>query len=628
MTQNAIDLALNLGTTDDAIVVVEGTSGGELRATGVEIDSNDYLINAVRIGANTASPVNTLDVEGAAAIGSTYSGFNTAPTDGLIVEGDTAIGRPVTVDSKFYVYDTGLTPVNDSNNASNQFQMILQGDGDVGDTVGMGFITNSSLSGTSITTAAIVAEDTGASNIADLVFFTRDGTGNAERMRIDSDGNVGIGILPLNKLDVVGNAAIGTNYAGIQAAPTDGMLIEGNVGIGEVSPTASLHVSGSAGDVLIDSDSTTPGDIATLAFARAYNSVAGQARVAQLVATCGVARTNIAGIYMDHVSGDNTGRIEFWTSLVGISSEKMRIDESGHVGIGTTNPQYLLHVDRTVSPDITLSTDSNLSQNTPNLNIGRFSASLNNGDALGNINFFARTTPFNCARIRAEVTTNAENEGRLEFSTANGSSLQTCLTIDEDQRVLINSSDSILNKSLVIEGESQFSVDVTSADDIVAGNLLSSADTYVCASYGHVRIHADINENSGDRQIIFQASTTEMGRINQSTSHWGVAGDFSITAPPNGLTVAQNASIGSGYANDTAPSNGLIIEGQTAIGTNSPNASAILEISSTSQGVRLPNMTTTQRNGISSPAEGLLIYNTTTNKLNVYTTAWEEVTSS
>jgi len=39
-------------------------------------------------------------------------------------------------------------------------------------------------------------------------------------------------------------------------------------------------------------------------------------------------------------------------------------------------------------------------------------------------------------------------------------------------------------------------------------------------------------------------------------------------------------------------------------------------------------MTTTQRNAISTPLAGIVIYNTSTNKLNVYTGSWEAVTSS
>lgn len=50
------------------------------------------------------------------------------------------------------------------------------------------------------------------------------------------------------------------------------------------------------------------------------------------------------------------------------------------------------------------------------------------------------------------------------------------------------------------------------------------------------------------------------------------------------------------------------------IGTSSPNASAIFEVSSTSKGLLPPRMTTAQRDAISSPVAGLMIYNTTTNK--------------
>jgi hypothetical protein len=41
-----------------------------------------------------------------------------------------------------------------------------------------------------------------------------------------------------------------------------------------------------------------------------------------------------------------------------------------------------------------------------------------------------------------------------------------------------------------------------------------------------------------------------------------------------------------------------------------------------------PNMTTTQRNAIATPSHGQIIYNTTTNKLNVYgASGWEAITS-
>lgn len=43
---------------------------------------------------------------------------------------------------------------------------------------------------------------------------------------------------------------------------------------------------------------------------------------------------------------------------------------------------------------------------------------------------------------------------------------------------------------------------------------------------------------------------------------------------------------------------------------------------------RAPQKTTTERDAIKNPQSGQIIYNTTTNKLNVYTTAWEAITST
>lgn len=59
------------------------------------------------------------------------------------------------------------------------------------------------------------------------------------------------------------------------------------------------------------------------------------------------------------------------------------------------------------------------------------------------------------------------------------------------------------------------------------------------------------------------------------------------------------------------------------------NASAKVQIDSTTQGFLPPRMTVAQRDAIASPAAGLIIYNTTTNKLNVrVAAAWEAITST
>jgi hypothetical protein len=57
---------------------------------------------------------------------------------------------------------------------------------------------------------------------------------------------------------------------------------------------------------------------------------------------------------------------------------------------------------------------------------------------------------------------------------------------------------------------------------------------------------------------------------------------------------------------------------QVGIGTTNPDASSMLDIQSTSKGFLTPRMTTVQKNAISSPLTGLMVYDTDLDKFNYY----------
>lgn len=105
---------------------------------------------------------------------------------------------------------------------------------------------------------------------------------------------------------------------------------------------------------------------------------------------------------------------------------------------------------------------------------------------------------------------------------------------------------------------------------------------------------------------------------------------FDISGAP---TAGTNATITNAYALRVVAGavlfgGTLAVTGNVGVG-GAAAASAALTVTSTTQGLLFPRMTETQRDAISAPAAGLVIYNTTTNKLNLrVAAAWEVITSA
>jgi len=100
------------------------------------------------------------------------------------------------------------------------------------------------------------------------------------------------------------------------------------------------------------------------------------------------------------------------------------------------------------------------------------------------------------------------------------------------------------------------------------------------------------------------------------TGATGATGPAGATGPqgPSGILANGSAAGNTPYWNGSQwvinSSNIFNNGGNIGIGTVTPNASAALEVNSTTKGFLLPSMTQTQRNAIASPATGLLIYQT------------------
>jgi len=97
-----------------------------------------------------------------------------------------------------------------------------------------------------------------------------------------------------------------------------------NVGIGTASPQRTLHVENSSGNLVrLNNSSSANGS---------YSSI-------ELTSTGGN-NCQIRGVQ----DSSTAGHLEFYTLSASAVSERMRIDSSGNVGIGTSSPSQKLHL--------------------------------------------------------------------------------------------------------------------------------------------------------------------------------------------------------------------------------------------------------------------------------------------
>jgi hypothetical protein len=127
------------------------------------------------------------------------------------------------------------------------------------------------------------------------------------------------------------------------------------------------------------------------------------------------------------------------------------------------------------------------------------------------------------------------------------------------------------------------------------------------------------------------SSYSSIGLMDNTNAQRGSFGYGGSTAGAYASTVFFNATGGAPMTFGTAATERMRLTstGEFGIGTNSPSTKALVDMTSTTKGFLPPRMTTTQRDAITSPPAGLMVYNSSTNKLNFYNgSAWEAVTSA
>ena len=361
------------------------------------------------------------------------------------------------------------------------------------------------------------AKGAGAGNV---YLTTGDDTVTAQ---FNVSGNTGIGTgfnigtNPASTLSVNGNASIGSSWASTIAAPTNGLIVQGNVGIGTSSPANQLDVSGK---FQVDSNGNP----------LKINNVATSFPAAQ-----GAASTVLTNDGAGNLTWGAAGGSGPWaTSGVDIYNSN-----TGNVGIGTSSPLSKLHVSSSVRSDGDFLSIAGNHQiwNSPSVTKAVSFGMNNPGNPITDDFIFSLFSGGWSERMRL---TQAGNLGigtttpLSKLSIANGASVGGSVPTGSGFTV---SGTGANNRFVTADGNKTLNVQVTGASNY---GELSSYDFGTSLPFPFY-----LNANGGNVGV---------GSLNASSS----------------LSVTGNASVGSGYNTTAAPTNGLIVQGNVGIGTSSP----------------------------------------------------------
>ena len=417
---------LGIGTTSPAEELEIASSSPTIRLT----DTNDSTYGAVsyNVGALFLAGDQTIRV-------------NTADTERMRIDssGNVGIGTSSPLGNLQIVTATAGTVLNVNHNIGGTYPKASG--------IGLGATTTAlsvSSDGSTVSFtggAGLYAENTAASgNPTNLVFWTTTGGSPSERLRIDSSGSVGIGTAsPTSSLDIVKADSGATSIANVRSkgtlwqqgisgsgvglamsvnssgypliqgmyndnSTTRDLLLQpygGNVGIGTTSPAYALDVSkGSSGVVA----RFTGGGAASYIYADSSKVYYGAA----------------AGVPNCLAINNASNFMHFNTN----AAERMRIDASGNVGIGTSSPSTNIHIKTSTAGSITSGADRQGSvirlEHDANYEDG-----YSGGDFLGGLEFYSGDSSSGegvRTAIKATID-NPYNTHSLSFYTAPSNSL-------------------------------------------------------------------------------------------------------------------------------------------------------------------------------------------------------------
>jgi hypothetical protein len=159
----------------------------------------------------------------------------------------------------------------------------------------------------------------------------------------------------------------------------------------------------------------------------------------------------------------------------------------------------------------------------------------------------------------------------------------------------------------------------------VVGNAKINGAIEIKGTTNYTALSFDNTTANKNNNILFKDAGTTVGQFHYDLFGGGAFGDGFKLYAKTPLSTDAETMVWDSNDNVHVP-NGNFFVGLSA--PASVEASAIIQANSVSKGFLPPRMNTTQKNAITSPATGLIVFDTVLAKLAVYTGAgWETVTS-
>ena len=513
--------------------------------------------------------------------------------------------------------------------------------------------------GGSNATARTHIKGSGATS-ATTSLLVQNGEGS-ELFKLTDDGNINLGeagAAPIisaaknsGKSLKLGNQAHLSSFDLIQfktydgAAYSEAMRITGNtdqfVGIGETTPTARLHIKGSGNDNTTTSllvQNSDGNDILKVLDSKEIQLNTG---IAGSVTTIDATTTYLkqGDLYFRSSTGGFLGRFNPTGFQIGngASSAAGRL----HIkGSGATSATTALLVQNSAGTELLkVQDDGGMfigsfkyfgldTNNSHRFGSGTFIQGITGTtdlhqwilkDSSTNFNFLQAFPKSRRVAINLGATDATSVDAQLHIKGSGNDATTTALLVqNSDGNILLKADDgnnvyAINNKYQLLD--SKF---VSLGNNNFFGTSVGTAKVQIKGSGATSATTALLVQNSAGTDLLkVQDDGVLKLAGNKSIRFFGLESFEGSNASGNHIRIAENSFWDSTRIN--APTN--ITEGNDA-----PDASAMLQADSTTKGFLPPRMTTTERNAISTPAAGLMVYNTTTNKAQCYNgTTWNDL---